>query len=327
MIRIGFVRRTILSRIGSSPWAPLWALLAIMGPAGLRLALNPFVTGLPFLTFFPALLAATVALGWRWGWVVLVGSALAANYMFQPPQMSFAFGAQEIIATACFVIFGALQVSAAQALRRSVLELEERNQREADLNLELQHRVNNNLTVIQGLARQTARNTKAPEDFYETFSERLLAVSKANQILSRQGWEIVVMPELAEAALKPFKVKGDLHIEGDPCRLPASSCVPLVLALHELATNAVKYGSLSVSSGCVRVRWSVENGQCQVTWREEGGPVVIPPTRRGLGSRLLRAQTGLETVQLDFPPEGVLCRVVIDGAEKIDPKSVLLKTV
>lgn len=317
MTRIGFIRRTILSHVGRTPWAPIWALLAIAAPAMLRAVLSPIVTGLPFLTFFPALLLATIALGWRWGVVVLIGSALTANYMFLPPQMDFALGAQEIIGTLCFMIFGVLEVSAAQALRRSVLELEARTRREAELNLELQHRVNNNLMVIQGLARQTIRYAPDPENFYAAFSDRLLAVSQANQILSRQDTAIVPLPELAETALKPFKAKGDIHIDGQACELPAKSCVPLVLALHELATNAVKYGALSTPTGCVRLRWSVERGACHLFWCEERGPVVTPPTRKGLGSRLLSAQAGLEAVQLDFDPAGVKCRIVIDGVTPI----------
>lgn len=317
MTRIGFVRRLIFSRVGRSSWAPLWALSAILLPVALRAILSPFVAGLPFLTFFPALLVATIVLGWRWGVLVLIGSSLVANYMFLPPFMAFSLRGQELISTACFVMFGALQIWAAQTLRRSVLELDERSRREAELNLELQHRVNNNLAVIQGLARQTARYAPSPEVFYDVFSERLLAVSQANQILSSRRWEIVALPELVEAALNPFRTKGDFHVVGEPCELPARSCVPFVLALHELATNAVKYGALSVSEGCVRIAWSVESGRCSLTWREERGPEVKPPARRGLGSRLLSSQNGLEAVSLDFHPAGVICRITVDGARSL----------
>jgi two-component sensor histidine kinase len=254
-------------------------------------------------------------LDWRWGGLALVGSALVANYMFQPPAMTFTFRPQELVGTAAFVASGALIVSAAEGLRRSVLELAERTQREAELNLELQHRVNNNLTVIQGLARLMLRHAQTPEGYYAAFSERLLAISEANQILSRHGWEIAVLPELVETALKPFKTKGRIELDGPPCQLPTRSCVPLVLALHELSTNAVKYGALSVADGCVRVRWTVEGGRCRLTWREENGPPVPPPTRQGLGSRLLRPQPGLETITLMFPPTGAVCEMIIEGAE------------
>jgi two-component sensor histidine kinase len=198
-----------------------------------------------------------------------------------------------------------------------VLELVERTQREAELNLELQHRVNNNLTVIQGLARLMLRHAQTPEGYYAAFSERLLAISEANQILSRRGWEIAVLPELAETALRPFRTKGQIVLDGPPCELPTRSCVPLVLALHELSTNAVKYGALSVPNGRVRVQWTVEAGRCRLTWREEDGPPVPPPTRQGLGSRLLRPQPGLESVTLVLPPTGAVCEMVIEGARAL----------
>lgn len=317
MTRIGFVRRAILGRIGARWSAPLWALLAILAPTLMRAALDRWISGLPFLTFFPALLVATVVLGWRWGVVVLIGSSVAASYMFQPPFMTLALDAKQIVGTICFIVFGAFEIAVAEALRRSVIELEERTQREAELNLELQHRVNNNLTVIQGLARQTARHAETPEAFYAAFSERLLAISEANQILSRPGPEVALLPDLADVALKPFKAKGVIRLEGAACKLPTKVCVPLVLALHELGTNAVKYGALSVPTGCVTVRWSLEADRCHIVWTEEGGPAVAPPTRRGLGSRLLSAQGGLDAVSLTFPSTGVVCRVTVHGARAL----------
>lgn len=324
MTRIGFVRRTILSRRGQSAWAPVWALVAIGSAGGLRLALDSWVAGLPFMTFFPALLVATVVLDWRWGVVVLLASAVIANFMFQPPLMAFALGAGDLVATVCFLAFGGLVVAGAETLRRAVIELEERTLREREMNLELQHRVNNNLAVIQALAEQTARHAEAPEAFYPAFRERLLAISEANRVLSQRGWEVAVLPELAAVALKPFRGRGSIDLQGPACRLPMKACVPLVLALHELGTNATKYGALSVADGCVRVRWAIENGRCRLTWREEGGPAVVAPTRRGLGSRLLRAQSGLEAVELTFPAAGVACDIFIDDASAITPDPALL---
>ncbi|WP_395673821.1 sensor histidine kinase [Phenylobacterium sp.] len=314
MTRIGSVRRLILSRQGERPWAGAWALLAVAAPFLLRLAIEPWVTDVPFLTFFPSLLVATVVLGWRWGVAVLITSAMVANYAFQPPVMSFALSAQDMISAAGFLLCGALIVSGAEALRRAMFELEERSHRESGLNLELQHRVNNNLAVIQALAQQSARHAQTPEAFYATFSERLLAVSEANKVLARGSWEVSLLPELAEAALRPFYSRGTIDLDGVRCELPAKSSVPLVLALHELATNATKYGALSNSDGCVRVTWRVEGDRCRIRWTEEGGPPVEPPTRRGLGARLLRRQPGLDQVSVDYAPDGVVCEIVIEGA-------------
>lgn len=314
MTRIGFVRRAILNGSDQGAWAALWATLAVAAPVAARMALSSWVSGLPFLTFFPAVLVATIFLGWRWGALVLAASAITANYMFQPPLMAFALTSPELVATGSFIAIGALIVWAAEALRRSVIQLEAASRREAELNLELQHRVNNNLALMQALARQTARHAPSVEAFYTTFSERLLAVSEANRVLSRPALDVAVLPELVEVALKPFQGKGTISIDGPLCRLPTNACVPLVLALHELGTNATKYGALSVPSGCVRVQWTVEDGRCRMNWREERGPPVTPPIRRGLGSRLLRTQAGLDGVGVEFPPGGVTCEIVMSGA-------------
>ncbi len=91
--------------------------------------------------------------------------------------------------------------------------------------------------------------------------------------------------------------------------MPAATCVPLVLALHELATNAVKYGALSRSAGKVILTWRLEEGSADLDWVEVGGPLVAAPNRKGLGSRLLTEQAGLFDVQLDFRPDGLICRI------------------
>lgn len=314
MTRIGLVRRIILSRQGQRPHAPAWAALALACGILLRLVLDPWVIGVPFLTFFPAVLVATMVLGWGWGVGVLAGAALIANFMFQAPLMAVSLGPQELVATAGFLAFGLLIIAAADALRRAVIELEQRAQRERELNLELQHRVNNTLTVIQALARQMVRHAETPAEFYAAFSERLQAIAEANKVLSRDALEVALMPELAEAAIRPFRGRGVIELRGQPCRLPAQSCVPLVLALHELGTNAAKYGALSSAEGCVRISWAVAQGSCRVTWAEEGGPSVAAPTRRGLGSRLLRRQPGLASVSVTYEPHGVKCEITVDGA-------------
>ncbi|CAN7606298.1 DUF4118 domain-containing protein [Phenylobacterium sp. LjRoot164] len=314
MTRLGFVRKIIINRHGDKPSAIAWALLTVGSALLLRLLLSPWVEGVPFLTFFPAVLLSALALGWRWGGLVLLASALVANYMFQPPNMALAFGAAELTADAGFLLFGGLVVSAAEALRRSVIEVDERSRKERALNMELQHRVNNTLTVVQALAQQMVRHAETPDAFYGAFSERLQAIADANKILSHGDFDVVLMPDLAEAALRPFRGRGDIELDGEPCRLPARSTVPLVLALHELATNAAKYGALSTPDGLVRLQWRVVGEDCLITWVEEGGPPVAPPTRRGLGSRLLRRQPGLTAVAVEYEPKGVVCEVTVEGA-------------
>ncbi len=107
-----------------------------------------------------------------------------------------------------------------------------------------------------------------------------------------------------------------MNIVGPTCSLPEAACVPLVLALHELGTNAVKYGALSTLSGSVDLVWTSVEAPCGgrevvLDWTEKEGPEVEPPTRQGLGSRLLTRQPGLNDVTLQFRPEGLRCRIVV----------------
>ncbi len=122
---------------------------------------------------------------------------------------------------------------------------------------------------------------------------------------------------LVETALAPFRAGDNFTIAGPACELPRDACVPLSLALHELATNASKYGALSVAEGRVELVWTVGEGEgalLRLAWREIGGPPVTPPTRTGLGSQLLQPQRGLEQVALRFEPRaGVECAIGIAG--------------
>lgn len=314
MTRIGLVRRAILSR-RLAGWRGFMPALLIWGGAiGLRIALDPLVAGVPFLTFFPAVLLASVLLGWRWGAAVLLGSAFVANYAFQPPFMAAALGQKELVSSAAFLLSGALMITVAAALRRAMGEIADAAMREAELNLELNHRVNNNLAVVQALAGQTLRSQPQPEAFAEAFTARLQALGQANKVLSGASWEKSPVQDLVDAALRPFADSGQIGSTGPAVTVPAISCVPLVLVLHELATNAVKHGALSTPSGRVDLTWSLEETICRLTWREAGGPPVRPPTRRGMGTRLLRPQSGINRVDLAFDPAGVVAELRIEGA-------------
>lgn len=327
--RFEFVRSRLLA-----PAPPLLAALPlalpfIIAPTLIRWAVDGVVTGTTFVTYFPFVLLAALLLGWRTAVVVMLVSAPVANYLFMEPRHTLFANAGDTLGAVFFVISSSLVIALADTLRRTSIEVEKGAQREGvlnaklqHLNSELQHRVKNILTVVQGLAVQTFRGTPANDEAVRTFRGRLHALAEAQDVLTSGRWETCQLPDLALRALAPFNGHGALRINGPTCALPEAACVPLVLALHELGTNAVKYGALSSLSGSVNVVWtSVETPggghEVVVEWTEAEGPTVAPPTRHGLGSRLLRRQPGLDDVTLEYRPEGVRCQIFVGQSAEV----------
>jgi PAS domain S-box-containing protein len=178
---------------------------------------------------------------------------------------------------------------------------------------ELNHRVKNTLAIVQGIAWQSFRPTGMARSAVEAFEGRLSALAAAHDVLTRQSWESASIASIVAEAVAPHHAAdGRLTAQGPAVDLEPKTAVALGLAMHELATNAVKYGALSGSAGQVEVRWTTEDGLLRLTWRETGGPAVTQPIRRGFGARLLEQGLAEElrgSVRLEFRPEGVLCAV------------------
>ena len=290
----------------------LSAIMLVALPTIARLALHPILgETLWFATYYPAVLIAGLLLNWRAGCVVLVLCTLVADYMFVPPAFTLTYGPRDLISMAVFLFAAGLILLVAVALREALTRLELAHGREHVLNDELRHRMRNMLAVVQGLAYQTMRTGGAePADFYNSFEDRLGALGRAHGLLAEGDWQHYRLADLVAEALAPFSHSGRISMGGDDCTVPAGSCVPLTLVLHELATNALKYGALSNSDGHVSVSWT-KLDDIHVNWVERDGPPVSKPTRRGLGSRLIARQSGLEAVDLRFEAEGVVCELTL----------------
>lgn len=185
---------------------------------------------------------------------------------------------------------------------------------------ELNHRVKNTLAMIQAIAAQTLGSAADLEQAKGAFSARIMALARANDLLTGENWEgaslldLVASVSVAHAGNQPnrFSAKGPI------VRLSPKTAMALSMGLHELATNAVKYGALSVAEGRVDVSWRTADGRLRIEWRETGGPAVAPPARRGFGSRLVERGLAAEmggTAEMHFEPEGLVC--VIDAP--LDP--------
>jgi two-component system CheB/CheR fusion protein len=186
---------------------------------------------------------------------------------------------------------------------------------------ELSHRVKNTLAVAQSLARQTLRTTVTREDFVEEFEGRLASLSYAHQSLVDSDWTGAELGGLVRSQLAPYAGKDHrkLRILGEQVTLPAELATPFSLVLHELATNAAKYGAFSTEGGQVEVRWSLtENGatnRLAFVWRESGGPDVKPPLHWGYGGLLIANALPGAKVRREFHAKGIACAIEIDLPE------------
>jgi two-component sensor histidine kinase len=282
---------------------------------------DPVVKGTTFSAYYPFVLLASLFLSWPYAAAVAAASAIVGNYLFVEPRFTFFPSVGERFGAVLFMISATLVLALGNTLRRNVLELHDARAREAHLNRELQHRVKNTLAVVQGLVTQTFRDLPESKPALIKLQGRLRALADANDILRDGHWDGCSLPDLAVRALAPFNDTGAINLVGPECNLPEGSCVPLVLALHELATNAVKYGALSKDCGTVGLSWQAcDHGTAIIlSWVERGGPPVMQPTHRGLGSKLLRPQAGLEAVALNFEVEGVRALMTVAGATLADP--------
>jgi two-component sensor histidine kinase len=189
--------------------------------------------------------------------------------------------------------------------------------RQAVLLAELQHRTRNLLGVVQSVSRQTLRSSSSLDEFGREFEGRLRALSRVQSLLARVGGERIELRDLVELEIQAHvgQHAEQVVIDGPPVQIPAISAQALNLAVHELATNALKYGALARDTGRLEVSWRLHDGiapQVELVWRESGVPIPHAPRRKGYGTELieralpyqLRAQTRLE-----FGADGVVCTI------------------
>ncbi len=182
---------------------------------------------------------------------------------------------------------------------------------------ELSHRVKNTLAVVQSLARQSFRGTVSREQGLENFSNRLRALAEAHNVLANGEWRGADLRELAARQLAAYaKADGKaVVLEGPAVSIPPGIANPLALVLHELATNALKYGALSSPAGVLRLEWRFAQGAAgrvlQLTWRESGGPAAKPPSTEGFGSWLIQFGLPEAEVSLSYPEDGVVCTIAL----------------
>jgi two-component sensor histidine kinase len=203
----------------------------------------------------------------------------------------------------------------------------ERDEREAHVRLimrELSHRSKNLLAIVLAIARQTSRHTTSFSDFESRFNSRIQALADAHDLLVEQQWSGALIDDLVRAQLAAFGME-KVICHGPRVLLKAEAVQNVALALHELATNASKYGALSTPAGNVNIDWALETASTgernlRLTWRESGGPPVTAPAQKGFGCFVLERVTvnALGHGGLEFNPDGVLWTCVIGPDHLVD---------
>ena len=184
---------------------------------------------------------------------------------------------------------------------------------------ELNHRVKNTLATVQAIATLTLRSHERPARIRENLTARIVALSRAHDVLTDTQWSGADLHEIAALAGVPFESNGGaqrIRAHGPPVRLPPKTAIAVALAFHELATNAAKYGALSRPQGRISLTWRRDETELgpvlRIVWRESGGPPVKPPRRTGFGTRLIKRGLAADlsgSVDIDYRPEGLVCTI------------------
>ncbi len=209
-------------------------------------------------------------------------------------------------------------------IARAIAEARERTERRRAedhqrlLIAELSHRVKNTLATVLSIARQTIRGSETLQDFEHLFMGRVVALSEAHGLLFRTNWDAAPMSDVADRVFRPLgpAVQARVHRDGPAIRLNPRTTLSLSLVLHELAVNATHFGALSTEAGRLDLSWRLieENRSARVIveWREQGGPTVSTPARRGFGLKLLERSMSYElsgSSETRFDPQGFWCRL------------------
>jgi len=208
-------------------------------------------------------------------------------------------------------------------IARDITERKEREEREHLLMREVNHRAKNMLSVVDAIARQTATKDD-PEHFVDCFSERIQALSANQDLLIKNAWHGVEIEELVRAQLATFAdlIGSRIALCGPKLRLNAAAAQAIGLALHELSTNAGKYGALSTVTGRVDVSWDAADDTFTIGWIEREGPPVSVPQRRGFGTTVIEAMAERSVsgaVDLDYAPSGLVWHLTCRAANALEP--------
>lgn len=295
----------------ASPPAFAFAVLCVAVASMLRLAIDLIAPdAVPFATFFPAILIATLIAGTAAGVFAMVLSALVSWSMFVPPRFSMDhLHTQDVVSLGLFFFAALAIIWVADRYRAVVRRLDEEEAYRELVVEELGHRVKNKLATVHAILRHELRGHR---DVWESAAGRLRALMAADDFLAAGdgGGDGVDFREILQMELAPYG-SASVAMRGEPLMLHGKLPSVLSLIVHELATNAAKYGALSAPNGVIAIEWTERDGDIVVVWTESGGPDVVAPDKRSFGTNLIERSLDAfkGTARIEFARAGIVCRM------------------
>jgi two-component sensor histidine kinase len=293
--------------VPSSPAAYLLAVGCVVVATLARVVLGLIADDIvPLATYFPAVLVAALLGGAASGVVALILGGIVGWWMFMPHTIAVS----TLSHTISFVLYfgsAGLIIFVAEGYRRAMRLVREEEAKRQLLVGELQHRSMNTLAVVQAIVSQSLTGNREEA---AKINGRIKALAATNDLLTGSVDQFTDLKSILLAEFKPYAV-GRIVLDGGRMNLGGDLAKPLALIVHELATNAAKYGSLSEPDGVLSVCWKVLGGRAEIRWVEKGGPPVVSPTKQGFGTlfidQILKTMQG--AVATEFPPSGVECTI------------------
>jgi two-component sensor histidine kinase len=301
------------------------AIFALVLATGIRASFGILGSHFPLTFYFPAILAVGVLVGIPAAVSVSLAAVAIVWFAFIPPYLQLGWPkAEDFTVWLLFVLASSVTIVVAWLCRTALLRLHRHQLAYRTVAHELRHRDKNSLAVTEAIIKKTLQHDHTSAD---AIIGRLRAVDYANDLLVRSALPAVELRTLIENELTAY---GDTRFvaQGPRLKIPTSSVRHVLLIIHELATNAAKYGALSILSGRVLIDWEMQNGRTVlVRWREQGGPPVQSPTRNGFGSTLIVQSVRALSGQLDqqFKPDGLCCSFTLRGAAANDTPGVMVR--
>jgi two-component sensor histidine kinase len=309
-----------LARCGPVYNQPFWhgqaiAFVTVLVAVAIRASVSPFINGgLNFTFLFPGILVAGLFGGiWSGISAAFLGGLLMA-YVWIPPSFTIALTADGIFRLTLFWTLAAMMIFLTAFVHVVLDRLAASEAGAKTVASEMKHRVQNNLALVQAIVRQTFQNSDTLSEAQILLTDRLAALGRAHDLMQNFEEKNIKLQNLVRKALEPFDVQRFVVAGSSSIIIPQDCALSLMLLIHELATNAAKYGAMSIPAGRVDISWIEEPMIHKVSfeWKERLGPPVDQPSRAGFGSKLLQAAFAREgaNANIIYEPDGVHCTVV-----------------